>query len=300
MRYKVSHIIRVDYDPPVRLAHFNLRLRPIAWPGQQVHDFSLAVEPAPDRRQERAGAYPFNLTRVELLRPISTLEVRSTFTADVSEAQLDLQGPLMTVGDVALAAVAATDFGPMSPASYLFPSRLLPMVPEIAAWAREQVSRDADCLSVGLALARRIQTTFGYDSRATEADTPVADAFAIKRGVCQDFSHILIVALRSLGLPTAYISGYLRTYPPPGQPRLVGADAMHAWVALWCGPAAGWVGIDPTNGVLANGDHLVVAMGRDYSDISPIDGVFVGGQSQKTFNSVDVSPVNAGAGGVRV
>lgn len=295
MRYKVSHIIRVDYDPPVRLAHFNLRLRPIIWPGQRIQNFSLAVEPAPDVREERVGAYPFNLTRIELHRPVSTLEVRATFMADVDEAELDLSGPKMSVAEVGRAALANTELSAMAPAPYLFPSRLLPLVPEITAWARESVTRESDCLSTGLALAKRIHADFTYDSAATEADTPVSEAFAIQRGVCQDFAHILIVALRALGMPAAYISGYLRTYPPPGQPRLVGADAMHAWVALWCGPSRGWVGIDPTNGVLANGDHLVVAMGRDYSDISPIDGVFVGGRSQKTFNSVDVSPIDARA-----
>lgn len=293
MRYKVSHIIRVDYDPPVRMAHFNLRLMPIAWPGQRIEAYELAIDPLPEKREERAGAYPFNLTRVEVLKPIKTLEVRSTFIADVGDAQLDLAASAMSIGDVAQAAVDARDVGLMAPAHYLFPSRLLPIEPEIAAWARPQLLADADCLTSGLALARTIQSRFQYDTKATQADTPVAEAFAIRRGVCQDFAHILIVALRSVGLPAAYVSGYLRTYPAPGQPRLVGADAMHAWVALWCGPLRGWVGIDPTNGVLANADHLVVALGRDYSDISPIDGVFVGGASQKTFNSVDVSPIDA-------
>lgn len=293
MRYRVSHIIRVDYEPPVRMAHFNLRLKPIDWPGQQVESYKLAIDPVPDKREERAGAYPFNLTRVEVLKAIKTLEVRSTFIADVGDAQLDLAASTMSVADVARAALNERDVGLMSPAHYLFPSRLLPLVEAITAWARPQLPPEADCLTSGLALARTIQSHFIYDTKATQADTPVADAFAIRRGVCQDFAHVLIVALRSVGLPAAYVSGYLRTYPPPGQPRLVGADAMHAWVALWCGPLRGWVGIDPTNGVLANADHLVVGLGRDYSDISPIDGVFVGGASQKTFNSVDVSPIDA-------
>jgi transglutaminase-like putative cysteine protease len=293
MRYKVSHIIRVDYDPPVRLAHFNLRLKPIDWPGQRVDGYELAIDPAPDAREERAGAYPFNLTRIEVAKPVTSLEVRSTFMADVGDAQLDLSTSDLSIAQVAQAALLERDAGLMAPAHYLFPSRLLPLAPEIVAWARPLLPTGEDCLATALALARTIQTDFHYDTKATQADTPVAEAFAIRRGVCQDFAHMLIVALRSAGLPAAYVSGYLRTYPPRGQARLVGADAMHAWVALWCGPRRGWVGIDPTNGVLANADHLVVAMGRDYSDISPIDGVFVGGASQKTFNSVDVSPIDA-------
>ena len=292
MKYRVRHIIRVAYQPPVLLAHFNLRLAPIAWPGQRIEHFRLTVDPLPNLRQERAGAYPFNLTRIEILKPISTLSIEATFTADVGDAELDLLTPQMSIAALARAAQAVKDIGPWSPTNYLFPSRLLPLEPEIVAWARDLLPPDADCLKAALALARRIQSDFAYDVQATKADTPVAEAFAIRRGVCQDFAHIMIVALRAVGLPAAYVSGYLRTYPPPGKARLVGADAMHAWVALWCGPSRGWVGIDPTNGVLANADHLVVAMGRDYSDISPIDGVFVGGQSQKTFNSVDVSPLD--------
>lgn len=292
MKYRVRHIIRVAYHPPVLLAHFNLRLAPISWPGQRVDDFRLIVDPLPNLRQEREGAYPFNLTRIEILKPISTLAIEVTFTADVGEAELDLLTPQLSIAALARAAQAVENVGPRSPGNYLFPSRLLPLEPEIVAWARDLLPPDADCLSSALALARHIQSSFAYDAQATNADTPVAEAFAIRRGVCQDFAHIMIVALRAVGLPAAYVSGYLRTYPPPGKPRLVGADAMHAWVALWCGPERGWVGIDPTNGVLANADHLVVAMGRDYSDISPIDGVFVGGQSQKTFNSVDVSPLD--------
>ncbi|BAK64806.1 transglutaminase-like protein [Sphingobium sp. SYK-6] len=292
MRYKVSHIIRVNYNPLVRLAHFNLRLAPIPWPGQQVDQYELAVDPLPDRREERPGAYPFKLVRVEIMKPISTLEVRSTFIAEVGDAELDFAASGLTIAQVAKAALEVRRLDAMAPPHYLFPSRLLPATPQIAQWARPLLPPDADCLSSALALAQTIRSSFRYDTSATQADTPVADAFAIRRGVCQDFAHVLIVALRSVGLPAAYVSGYLRTYPPPGQPRLVGADAMHAWVALWCGPQRGWVGIDPTNGVMANADHLVVAMGRDYSDISPIDGVFVGGASQKTYNSVDVSPID--------
>ncbi len=293
MRYRVSHIIHVDYDSPVRMAHFNLRLQPILWPGQTVSDYDLSIDPLPNTRQDRLGAFPFNLTRIEIARPIGTLEIRSTFIATVDDAQLNLADDTASIRELAELALDQGDLGPWSPVHYVYPSPLLPQVPAIADWSRAALSDDAPALASALALAQRIHRDFKYDLDATEADTPVDQAFSIKRGVCQDFAHIMLVALRAAGLPAAYVSGYLRTYPPPGQPRLVGADAMHAWVALWCGPRRGWVGIDPTNGVLANADHLVVAMGRDFSDISPIDGVFVGGRSQKTFNSVDVSPFDS-------
>lgn len=290
MRYQVSHIIRVDYAQPIRMAHFNLRLCPIDWPGQSVSHYELSIEPLPTLREELDGAWPFNLTRIEIAQPISTLEIRSTFIATVDDAQLDLAGEDLSIADVAREALLVTDLGARSPVHYLYPSPLLPEVDDIAEWAGPQLDPGAPCIATALALAQHIQSDFTYDTQATQADTPVDRAFAIGRGVCQDFAHIMIVALRSAGLPAAYMSGYLRTYPPPGQPRLVGADAMHAWVGVWAGARRGWIGIDPTNGCLASSDHLVVAMGRDYADISPIDGIFVGGKQQKTFNSVDVSP----------
>jgi transglutaminase-like putative cysteine protease len=292
MRYRVSNIIHVDYAQPIRMAHFNLRLSPTDWPGQRIQDHVLVIEPEPVLREDRIGPFPYVLTRIEIARPIAALEVRSTFLATVEDAELDLTGEDPAIADVAGLALLATDLGPRSPVHYLFPSPLLPPVRAIGDWAAARLDPRAPCLASALALTRTIQSDFRYDQKATEADTPVAQAFSIRRGVCQDFAHILIVALRSMGLPAAYVSGYLRTYPPAGQPRLVGADAMHAWVALWCGPRRGWVGLDPTNGCFANADHLVVAMGRDFSDISPIDGIFVGGGAQRTFNSVDVSPLD--------
>jgi transglutaminase-like putative cysteine protease len=129
-----------------------------------------------------------------------------------------------------------------------------------------------------------------YDDGATGADTSPLEAFHQRRGVCQDFAHVMIVAARAHGVPAAYVSGYLRTLPPPGRPRLVGADAMHAWVNLWCGDELGWVGFDPTNNVFAETDHIFVAMGRDYGDVAPLDGVFHGGKGQEMSVSVDVEP----------
>ena len=292
MIYDVDHLTRVRYEDPIRQARFNLRLMPAAWPGQQVSDFTLEIDPAPYPAVTTLGPYPFNLTRIEIDTPIEALTIRARFKVHAEEAQLDVHGPALTIAEAAAAALQLTDLGPWAPVNYLFPSPLLPPDPAIAAWAALRLREDAPAADAALALARLIQREFVYDGDATEADTPVAEAFAMRRGVCQDFAHILIVALRSVGLPAAYVSGYLRTIPPPGQPRLVGVDAMHAWVALWCGQQRGWVGIDPTNGCIAGSVHIFTALGRDYSDVSPIDGVFVGGASQKLETSVDVVPVD--------
>jgi len=147
-------------------------------------------------------------------------------------------------------------------------------------------------LEAGQSLMAAIHREFRYDGAATQVDTPASEAFAARHGVCQDFAHVMIVAARAHVIPAAYISGYLRTIPPQGQPRLIGADATHAWAALWCGDALGWVGFDPTNDVLASTDHIFTAMGRDYADVAPIDGVVLGGGRQRVEVSVDVEPVD--------
>jgi transglutaminase-like putative cysteine protease len=168
---------------------------------------------------------------------------------------------------------------------------LIPLDADIAAWCAEELASDRPILEAGIALARRIQRDFAFDPTATLVDTPPREAFLQRRGVCQDLTQIMITGLRAAGLPAAYVSGYIRTIPPPGQERLIGADATHAWVLLWCGPTQGWVGLDPTNGIWMAGDHIVMAIGRDYAEIAPIDGIVLGSGAQKMDVSVDVAPV---------
>ena len=141
--------------------------------------------------------------------------------------------------------------------------------------------------SVGEALYEEMT----YDSDATTVDTPPAEALANRRGVCQDFAQVMIAALRGVGVPAGYVSGFLRTRPPPGKPRLEGADAMHAWVRAWCGSETGWIEYDPTNGVVVGADHIEVARGRDYGDVSPVIGVLRISGAQTTEQAVDVLPV---------
>ena len=146
-----------------------------------------------------------------------------------------------------------------------------------------------------LELALRIMRDFRFDPDATKTETLPAEAFAKHAGVCQDFAQIMICGLRAAGLPAAYASGYIRTIPPEGQVRLQGADAMHGWVLVWCGPenqqgGRGWIGFDPTNGIFMAGDHIIVAIGRDYRDIAPVDGIFTGYGAQEMRVAVDVLP----------
>ena len=291
MIYNVRHLTTVKYAGAVSLARFNVRLKPAPWPGQVLLDHALIIDPVPWTIQDEDGPWIVNRSRLTIRQPLTILSVESRFRMEVLPPAIDpahAQSP--TVGDIRLQALAHRDLSATGPASYLYASPMAPPSPAIAEWARPFLGTGEGVLAAGKVLMRAIHGQFAYDGAATEADTPPADAFAQKRGVCQDFAHVMIVAARAHGVPAAYVSGYLRTLPPPGKPRLVGADATHAWVALWCGDALGWVGFDPTNACLARTDHIFTAMGRDYADVAPIDGVFHGGGGQKMTVSVDVAP----------
>jgi transglutaminase-like putative cysteine protease len=174
-------------------------------------------------------------------------------------------------------------------AGYAFESPYVTIVAEAAALAAPSFPAGRPLLEAVADLTRRIHADFTYDQRATTVSTPVSEVLANRRGVCQDFAHLQIACLRALGLPARYVSGYLSTTPPPGKPRLVGADASHAWLAVYV-PGAGWVEFDPTNDVIPDDKHIVVAWGRDFGDVTPLRGVVMGGGSHSLRVSVDVSP----------
>ncbi|NOW46566.1 transglutaminase-like putative cysteine protease [Novosphingobium sp. SG751A] len=290
MRYRIHHSTSLLYDSVVRLARLNLRLKPAAWPGQRVENFALKLDPPPAEIEAGDGPWIVHRHRVTLREALSELSIESRFDIEVNEpAAAPEEAP--DIASIRAAALALPDLSAMGPASYLFASPMASPSAAIAEWAAPFFASGQSVLAAGHGLMGAIYAQFAYDGTATNVTTTAQDAFEQKRGVCQDFAHVMIVAARAHGIPAAYVSGYLRTLPPPGQPRLVGADAMHAWAALWCGQDIGWVGFDPTNDVLAGTDHIFVAMGRDYADIAPIDGVFMGGAGQRLSVSVDVEPV---------
>ena len=292
MRYAIRHVTRFDYAEAAGFARCNLRLRPILWSGQTLEDYALEVVPGGSTAPARAQAGLANVTRLVVDRPERTLTIESRATVVV-----DRPIPFPSPDDPTLAQIRAMvadvpDAGPASPSSYLFPSAHVPLDADIAQWCADDLWDDRGILDAAIALARRIQNEFAFDPTATLVDTPPAEAFAKRGGVCQDFAQIMLSGLRSAGLPAAYCSGYLRTLPPPGQERLVGADATHAWVLIWAGPKLGWTGVDPTNGIWMAEDHVVMAIGRDYADIAPIDGVVLGSGAQTMHVSVDVEPLD--------
>lgn len=291
MIYQIRHITRFDYGAPVRFARCNLRLRPIDWTGQRVEDYALTVAPSGRTQPAHAEAGLAHVTRLVIEEPVRALTIESRARIAVDRLIPVPAADDPTLADVAALARASRDASPASPAAYLYPSPLIPLDREIAEWCAADLDPARGSLEAGIALARRIQREFEFDPAATLVDTPPHEAFRKRRGVCQDFAQIMIAGLRAAGLPAAYASGYIRTIPPPGQERLVGADATHAWVLLWCGPERGWIGVDPTNGIWMAGDHIVMAVGRDYAEIAPVDGVVLGSGAQSMQVSVDVAPV---------
>ena len=290
MIYDIRHVTRFDYGASVKFARCNLRLKPVDWPGQRLLDYSLHVEPAGQLSPAHAEAGLANVTRLTVEEPVRHLSIESRARIDVDRLVPMPAADDPTLADIARMARESRDLSPSCPASYLYPSPLIPLDRAIADWCAPDLDPDRGALDAGIALARRLQAEFAFDATATLVDTSPADAFAQRRGVCQDFAQIMITGLRAAGLPAAYASGYIRTLPPPGEARLVGADATHAWVLLWCGPVHGWVGVDPTNGIWMAGDHIVVAVGRDYGEIAPVDGVVLGSGAQTMEVGVDVRP----------
>ena len=290
MIYTVRHRTTYEYEGPVAFARCVLRLTPQSSEAQTVSDGLIIVTPHPSQILTRTGPFGERTVTITLETPHRELVIEARSRVDVHNA-LPPEASL-TPGweEVRKQAYEVRDLGPDSPANYLYPTDRTPILADITEYARESFAAGRPVMQAAVHLMTRIRWDFIYDSEATDVSTPAGKAFAAKRGVCQDFAHIMISALKGLGLPAGYVSGYLRTIPPAGQPRLEGADATHAWVRLWCGPETGWIGFDPTNALIAQNDHIVLAVGRDYSDVAPIDGIMLGSGDQDLKVEVDVIP----------
>ncbi len=289
MNYTVRHRTTYAYESRVTFARCVLRLTPRDSASQTVRESVLSVTPAPSRSFERQG--PFGETThtvlIETPHKLLVIEARSRVDVHASVDRLDFGAPWE---EIRARGMETADLGPDGPANFIYPTDRTPTLPLITEYARASFTRGRGVAAAAADLMSRIRTDFTFDPKATDVSTAPGEAFAARRGVCQDFAHIMICGLRGLGLPARYVSGYLRTLPPPGRPRLAGADATHAWVSLWCGPEAGWIGFDPTNAVLARDDHIVLASGRDYSDVAPIDGIILAPGKQTLKVEVDVTP----------
>lgn len=293
MRFDVTHVTVYDWGAPVPVADCRLRLTPIERRRQKVHTSRLVIDPAPEHVVDEVDWFGNHVTRIAFRAPHSRLTLRSTATVTIAPApELDprLSPPWE---EIAAHAALSQSLAPDDPVQFVFPSRHIALTPQVTRWTAEGFPPGRPILEAVLALTRRIHAEFRYAPGVTDVATPLARVFEEKRGVCQDFAHVMIAGLRGLGLPAAYVGGYLRTLPPPGKRRLEGADAMHAWVEVWCGPTLGWIGLDPTNAIFAGDDHIVVAFGRDYADASPVIGILSSSGEQGLRVAVDVVEVPA-------
>lgn len=288
MIYDIRHLTTYAYESAVSFARCTLRLEPRSGDGQELISHSVEIRPRPAERTSRRDFFGTRTESVVFEAAHRHLRIASRSRVSVGRTAPGRTAPSSAWEDVRDAAIQATSLGPTSPVGYVFASSLVPMVAPVTAYAAESFPSGVGVLAGAVDLMHRIRDQFKYDHKATVISTPLREVFDKRHGVCQDFAHVMIAGLRGLGLPAAYVSGYLRTIPPPGKQRLQGADATHAWVSLWCGRELGWIGFDPTNDLLVENDHIILSVGRDFADVSPVDGIIVGSPKQKLNVAVDV------------
>jgi transglutaminase-like putative cysteine protease len=290
MKFEVSHRTAYSYRALVAQSHHLIHLKPRSTASQAVLHHSLLIEPAPVSQTEITDVFGNSalLLRIEEQHAEFVVHARSTVTThQPPHLVLDQGSAWETVARHATEAGKPVD---IAVRQFVCRSRHAAFNHDIRQFGRDSFPPGRPVLVGAMHMTRRIFEEFAFDPKATDVSTPVARVLAIKRGVCQDFAHLAIAAMRSIGLPARYVSGYLMTRPPPGQVKLKGADASHAWLSVWS-PEAGWVDFDPTNGIVPVGEHITLAYGRDYDDISPINGVLLGGGDQTMSVAVDVEPV---------
>jgi transglutaminase-like putative cysteine protease len=296
MIYDIRLTIQYAYLAPVAGGRHVLYMTPSQAGPQRVITSLLDITPAPDERIAKADF--FGNTAVEVAFRAPHAEIAFRLRARVERLMIDdapdASPPLPELADEI---AALRSLAPDSPHHFLADSPRVRANANFSDYAWAQIAEAPQSVraiveTVGKALDRDI----AFDPGSTNVDTLPEEAFAARHGVCQDFTHIMIGCLRSIGVPAGYVSGFLRTQPPPGEERLEGADAMHAWVRAWCGQATGWVEYDPTNGMWVKDQHIAVAHGRDYGDVAPVRGVVRTSGGQASAQAVDVIPVSTPAG----
>lgn len=290
MRYDIRLAIAYEYPGLVKDARHILRVSPREDRHQRVERARLDIVPMPSEIDTDVDFFANHRDHLLITDPHDRLSLTLHARVDVERPVPNLSAT-PSIRETARLAAESRDSEGASPIHFTGPSRLVSADLSVGAYVAAALAGHGPIGDAMLTLSHRIQSDFAYRPGVSTVATSVSETFARRRGVCQDFAHLMIAGLRAHGIPAAYVSGFLRTEPPAGQTRLAGADAMHAWVEVWCGPDRGWTGFDPTNGCLAGNDHIVVAVGRDYADVAPIDGVLLTSGPQKTHHSVDMVPL---------
>lgn len=289
MTYKISHKTTYRYKYPVSVGNHVACLTPRSFPHQRVTQHELRISPAA-KLTHRIDYFGNQLSFFTVPEPHKRLVVEARSEV-VIEKDKDLQ-PVRSLPWEEVAAILPKchDVKSLEAFQFTFESPRIRPGAQLASYALESFTPGREFVAAVLDLTERIYRNFKFDSKATSVRTSPEEVFRKRRGVCQDFAHLQIACLRSLNLPARYVSGYLRTYPPLGAPRLVGGDASHAWVSAYC-PEIGWIDVDPTNNVVPSNNHVTLGWGRDYGDVSPLRGLILGGRDHTLKVNVDVEPL---------
>lgn len=287
MDYQITHVTTYESSEPVTVCHNQAWLTPRNCPSQTCRSHQIIITPEPSTFHQRQDAFGNTLTHFSFNEGYETLEVKAL--SDVSISARTAPAPIESPPweEVVLNLKTAANVESLEAFEFCFDSPRVRTGPELLDYAQPDFPEGRPIVEAVAALNSRIHAEFEHDPKATTVTTPATEVLARRRGVCQDFAHLQIGMLRSLGLAARYVSGYVRTHPPSGRPRLVGADASHAWVSVYCGPL-GWIDVDPTNDSFPGVEHITVAWGRDYSDVSPLRGVYTGGGRHNLKVAVDV------------
>jgi len=288
-RYSVEHDTRYSYRVPVSQSWQLAHLTPCRLPWQRVVSHELAIEPPPDERHERRDSFGNNVTHFGVHGPHPLLRVRMLCEVEVSDRPDASGRPALAWEAVRESLLDEPTQDGLRAARMAEPSTLVPWSDSALAYAAPSFGAGRDWLDAVTDLMRRVHREFVFDAEATTVTTSVDEVLEQRRGVCQDFAHVMVACLRSHGLPARYVSGYLLTQPPPGRPRLLGADVSHAWVAAYS-PHHGWIEFDPTNDTLADRRYITLATGADFADVVPLRGVILGGRGQTMKVTVSVLP----------
>ena len=289
MRYRVEHHTTYVSAQPVSVGHNEARLTPRVTPRQSVLAHDIQIDPAPSGRSTLSDYFGNTVTQFIFNQGYSNLTISAMSEVSLTAPQADGDpGPNWELLRSELAEHRSAES--FEAYEFCFESPRCRVLTEFADYGKASLEVARPLRLVLADLLERIHNDFSYDPQATTVTTPVEQVFRQRKGVCQDFSHLMISVLRSCGLAARYVSGYLRTIPPPGKARLVGSDASHAWLSVYAG-RLGWIDVDPTNRQFTALDHITLAWGRDYTDVAPVKGVYIGGSSPKLQVSVDVVPL---------